>query len=95
MIQQIGPKKAREMWFTARFYTASEAEKMGLVNIVVPVSSFYFCFFQSIKSSPSLTDTFRLFGVMYVIFIDLIFTPRALVFTWSHEPGCCLRTKLA
>lgn len=36
--QQVGPKKAREMWFLARFYTAFEAEKMGLVNIVVPVS---------------------------------------------------------
>ena len=44
MIQQIGPKRAREMWFMARFYTASEAEKMGLVNIVVPVSIFLFCF---------------------------------------------------
>ncbi|TYG80241.1 hypothetical protein ES288_D02G201100v1 [Gossypium darwinii] len=32
----VGPKKAREMWFLARFYTASEAEKMGLVNAVVP-----------------------------------------------------------
>ncbi|KAK9108101.1 hypothetical protein Syun_024112 [Stephania yunnanensis] len=30
-------KKAREMWFLARFYTASEAEKMGLVNTVVPL----------------------------------------------------------
>jgi 1,4-dihydroxy-2-naphthoyl-CoA synthase len=28
------------MWFLARFYTASEADKMGLINIVVPVSSF-------------------------------------------------------
>lgn len=26
------------MWFMARFYTAAEAEKMGLVNTVVPVS---------------------------------------------------------
>lgn len=39
-MKQIGPKKAREMWFLARFYTAYEAEKMGLVNIVVPVSTF-------------------------------------------------------
>lgn len=37
---QVGPKKAREMWFLARLYTAAEAEKMGLVNTVVPVSSF-------------------------------------------------------
>lgn len=39
MSRLIGPKKAREMWFTARFYTASEAEKMGLVNIVVPLEN--------------------------------------------------------
>lgn len=37
---QVGPKKAREMWFLARFYSASEAEKMGLVNAVVPVNSY-------------------------------------------------------
>jgi len=37
---QVGPKKAREMWFLTRFYDAVEAEKMGLINTVVPVSSF-------------------------------------------------------
>ncbi|XP_010276260.1 PREDICTED: 1,4-dihydroxy-2-naphthoyl-CoA synthase, peroxisomal [Nelumbo nucifera] len=36
MSRLIGPKKAREMWYLARFYTAYEAEKMGLVNVVVP-----------------------------------------------------------
>lgn len=29
------------MWFLARFYTAQEAEKMGLINTVVPVSHFH------------------------------------------------------
>lgn len=38
LAKQVGPKRAREMWFLARFYSASEAEKMGLVNTVVPVS---------------------------------------------------------
>ncbi|CAM8884414.1 unnamed protein product [Rhodiola kirilowii] len=37
MSRLVGPKKAREMWFLARFYSASEAEKMGLVNTVVPL----------------------------------------------------------
>ncbi|XP_050204919.1 1,4-dihydroxy-2-naphthoyl-CoA synthase, peroxisomal [Mercurialis annua] len=37
MSRLVGPKKAREMWYLARFYTASEAEKMGLVNTVVPL----------------------------------------------------------
>ncbi|OIT21007.1 PREDICTED: 1,4-dihydroxy-2-naphthoyl-CoA synthase, peroxisomal-like isoform X1 [Nicotiana attenuata] len=37
MSRLVGPKKAREMWFLTRFYTASEAEKMGLVNTVVPL----------------------------------------------------------
>ncbi|KAG9154810.1 hypothetical protein Leryth_020083 [Lithospermum erythrorhizon] len=37
MSRLVGPKKAREMWFLTRFYTASEADKMGLVNTVVPL----------------------------------------------------------
>ncbi|KAK1268857.1 1,4-Dihydroxy-2-naphthoyl-CoA synthase, peroxisomal [Acorus gramineus] len=37
MSRLVGPKKAREMWFLCRFYNASEAEKMGLVNAVVPL----------------------------------------------------------
>ncbi len=32
----IGEKKAREMWYLCRRYTAKEAEAMGLVNAVVP-----------------------------------------------------------
>lgn len=37
MSRLVGPKKAREMWFMTRFYSASEADKMGLVNTVVPL----------------------------------------------------------
>jgi naphthoate synthase/2-ketocyclohexanecarboxyl-CoA hydrolase len=33
----IGAKKAREMWMLCRRYTAEEAERMGLVNKVVPL----------------------------------------------------------
>jgi 2-ketocyclohexanecarboxyl-CoA hydrolase len=32
----VGEKKAREIWFCCRRYTATEAEAMGLVNKVVP-----------------------------------------------------------
>jgi naphthoate synthase len=32
---QVGPKKAKEIWFLCRQYTASEALDMGLVNTVV------------------------------------------------------------
>ncbi|KAK7250575.1 hypothetical protein RIF29_33091 [Crotalaria pallida] len=39
MSRLVGPKKAREMWFLTRFYTAVEAEKMGLVNTVVPLEN--------------------------------------------------------
>ncbi|RAL50366.1 hypothetical protein DM860_018112 [Cuscuta australis] len=35
MSRLVGPKKAREMWFLTRFYSACDAEKMGLVNTVV------------------------------------------------------------
>src|SRR5919106_1226854 len=32
----VGEKKAREIWYFCRQYTAEEAERMGLVNAVVP-----------------------------------------------------------
>lgn len=32
----VGQKKAREIWFMCRQYTATEAERMGMVNKVVP-----------------------------------------------------------
>lgn len=35
----VGQKKAREIWFLCDQYNAEEAEKMGLVNTVVPVES--------------------------------------------------------
>ncbi|HET54085.1 MAG TPA: 1,4-dihydroxy-2-naphthoyl-CoA synthase [Ignavibacteria bacterium] len=34
----VGQKKAREIWYLCRQYNADEAEKMGLVNKVVPVN---------------------------------------------------------
>jgi dihydroxynaphthoic acid synthetase len=34
----VGEKKAREIWFLCRQYTAAEALQMGLVNKVVPLS---------------------------------------------------------
>jgi naphthoate synthase len=33
----VGPKKAREIWFLCRQYTAQQALDMGLVNTVVPI----------------------------------------------------------
>ena len=33
----VGQKKAREIWFLCRQYTAQEAEAMGMVNKVVPI----------------------------------------------------------
>ena len=32
----VGQKKAREIWFMCRQYSAIEAERMGMVNKVVP-----------------------------------------------------------
>src|SRR5476649_355754 len=34
----VGQKKAREIWFLCRKYSAAEALEMGLVNAVVPVA---------------------------------------------------------
>ena len=36
LARHVGQKKAREIWFLCRQYTAEEAEKMGMVNKVVP-----------------------------------------------------------
>jgi naphthoate synthase len=33
----VGPKKAKEIWFLCRQYSAHEALDMGLVNAVVPL----------------------------------------------------------
>lgn len=38
MARLVGQKRAREMWFLCRFYGATEAMEMGLVNAVVPLS---------------------------------------------------------
>lgn len=35
----VGQKKAREIWYLCRTYTAEEALEMGLVNCVVPLSA--------------------------------------------------------
>jgi|TARA_Y100000994_G_scaffold143051_1_gene117229 naphthoate synthase len=37
MARIIGQKRAREMWFTCRFYDAQKALEWGLVNDVVPI----------------------------------------------------------
>lgn len=37
MARIVGQKKAREIWFLCRFYSAQEALDMGLVNTVVPL----------------------------------------------------------
>jgi naphthoate synthase len=34
----VGPKKAKEVWFLCRQYSAEEAREMGMVNTVVPLA---------------------------------------------------------
>lgn len=36
LAQVVGEKRAREMWYLCRRYTAAQAYQMGLVNVVVP-----------------------------------------------------------
>lgn len=38
MARIVGQKKAREIWFLCRFYSAQKALQMGLVNTVVPLA---------------------------------------------------------
>jgi naphthoate synthase len=37
LVELVGPKKAKEIWFLCREYHAQEAHAMGLVNTVVPL----------------------------------------------------------
>ncbi|HET7722508.1 MAG TPA: enoyl-CoA hydratase-related protein, partial [Acidimicrobiales bacterium] len=37
LARQVGPKKAKEIWFLCRQYDAQQALDMGLVNTVVPL----------------------------------------------------------
>jgi len=38
LARHVGQKKAREIWFLCQQYTAKEAEEMGMVNKVVPLT---------------------------------------------------------
>lgn len=38
LARHVGQKKAREIWFLCEQYSAKEAEKMGMVNKVVPLA---------------------------------------------------------
>lgn len=38
LARHVGQKKAREIWFLCEQYTAAEAERMGMVNKVVPLA---------------------------------------------------------
>jgi naphthoate synthase len=38
LARMVGQKKAREIWFLCKQYTAAEAEQMGMVNKVVPLA---------------------------------------------------------
>ena len=38
LARHVGQKKAREIWFLCKQYTAKEAEDMGMVNKVVPLA---------------------------------------------------------
>jgi naphthoate synthase len=39
LARTVGQKKAREVWFLCRQYDAEEAERLGLVNAVVPLAA--------------------------------------------------------
>ncbi|MDH5506923.1 MAG: 1,4-dihydroxy-2-naphthoyl-CoA synthase [Anaerolineae bacterium] len=37
LARMVGQKKAREIWYLCRQYSAEEAEQMGMVNTIVPI----------------------------------------------------------
>ena len=53
---ELGPRKAKEMLFTADVWTADEAHRLGMVNHVVPrpeLSSFVLKLAERIAAKPS------------------------------------------
>jgi len=53
---ELGVRKAKEMLFTSRFFSAAEAERAGMVNHVVPrpeLSSFVIALAQKIAAKPA------------------------------------------
>lgn len=99
----VGEKKAREMWYLCRTYSAQEALAMGLVNAVVPDDQLdaevdAWCAEINAKSPTALAiakrsfnaDTEHLRGIG-----NLAFQAVALYFNTeeSHEGGNALREK--
>jgi 2-ketocyclohexanecarboxyl-CoA hydrolase len=99
----VGEKKAREMWYLCRTYTAQEALAMGLVNAVVPDDQLdaeveTWCAEINAKSPTALAiakrsfnaDTEHIRGIG-----NLAFQAVALYFNTaeSHEGGAALREK--
>jgi len=64
---QIGQKRAREMWFLARFYSAQEAISMGLINTVVPVK----LLISSPQAKLDMWISFFFFSQLHPSFLDL------------------------
>jgi enoyl-CoA hydratase len=58
LVQLVGPAFAKEIFFTARLFSAAEAHQMGLVNRVVPddqVAAYVADYAQSITANAPLT----------------------------------------
>jgi enoyl-CoA hydratase len=58
LVQLVGPSFAKEIFFTARLFTSSEAHQMGLVNRVVPddqVAAYVADYAQKITENAPLT----------------------------------------
>ena len=58
LVDLVGPTNAKEILFTARRFTASEAQRMGLVNQVMPrneIDAFVNDYAQTIAANAPLT----------------------------------------
>ena len=99
----VGEKKAREIWYLCRQYSAAEALAMGLVNKVVPAGELRaeveaWCRELLAKSPTALklakfsfnADTDHIHGISELGFsaLELYYrTPEAEVAVWFHPPN--------
>ena len=77
LARMVGQKKAREIWFLCRQYSAHQALEMGLVNTVVPLKKL---------EEETLSETFSgIFATKFSTSTDEIFSPPEMIMSLERS----------